>query len=116
MVFDRRHLYMVSTSNYLNSIPSELDAQIRTAAISKLGTSVNKYGEYIPDFIIFDPRASHDQFEDEGRSLRLPMNIPRGDKVYVKLDNYGSQEELSRHVGHTVSTQFVVTFMMAEDY
>ncbi len=67
-----------------------------------------------PDFIIFDPKADKERTDDEGRSLILPSKAK--EKVYAKLDNYGSKEALSKNCGYPVNTQFAVTFMLAEEY
>ena len=117
MPFDRRHLYIVATRNYLDTVPETQDVNIREEAIRNLGSlGKNEYGETIPNFIVFDPSINAvRKLEDQRRTLRIPyVGLPA--KVYVKLDDYGSAEELSRHVGYKVNTQFVVTFMMAEDY
>ncbi len=114
-VFDRKHLYMIFTTNYSNTISSRDDAIIRNIAVKEIGQDRNKYGEYLPDFLVFDPEAKQKRIEDQGRSLTIPMKTLR-DKVYVKLDDYGSPEELSRQVGYPVSTQFAITFMLPEDW
>lgn len=68
-----------------------------------------------PDFLVFDPKAEKTEYEDEGRTLHIAY--PKlEDKVYVKLDDYGSAEVLSENVGQKVRTQYAVTFMLAEEY
>lgn len=67
-----------------------------------------------PDFIVFDPKAEKERTEDEGRSVIFPSEA--ADKVYVKLDDYGSKEALSENCGYPVNTPFAVTFMLAEEY
>jgi len=67
-----------------------------------------------PDFIIFDPKADKERTDDEGRSLILPSKAK--EKVYAKLDDFGSPEALSENCGYPVNTQFAVTFMLAEEY
>lgn len=110
-----RHIFMVSTSNYLGTISVDDDVKIREITLKRLGDKgKNQYGETIPDFVIFDPSSSGEQYQDDNRSLKIGMKLPA--KVYAKMDDYGSAEALSREVGHPVRTQFVVTFMMAEDY
>lgn len=113
---DLKHIYMVSTRNYLDTIPEKQDVEIREIALKRLGDKgKNQYGETIPDLIIFAPSFTGEEYQDDNRSLKIGKNdIPA--KVYVKLDDYGSPENLSREVGHPTRTQFVVTFMMAEDY
>ena len=109
------NIYMVATNNFLTTISVDNDVIIRRTALVEMGNEINKYGEHIPDFIVFDPNSKTRNFEDEKRTLRIPMPSIPG-KVYAKLDDYGSKETLSEQVGHKVNTQFVVTFMMAEDY
>lgn len=116
MPFNIGNIYMVSTTNFLNQISSEMDTKIRGIALKRLGDKgKNQYGETIPDLIIFDPHFNGEIYQDDNRSLKIGENdIPA--KVYAKLDDYGSAEALSREVGRPVRTQFVVTFMMTEDY
>ena len=37
-------------------------------------------------------------------------------KVYVKMDDYGSPEILSKQLGTKVNARYVITFMLAEEY
>lgn len=68
-----------------------------------------------PDMLAFDPKRKETVTEDDGRTLIIAY--PRLDeKVYVKLDDYGSAEALSENVGHPVNTQYAVTFMLAGEY
>ena len=101
---------MVSTSGFIEEIPKDEQAIIYCIATAKINQKT--------DFIIFDPemdKTAKPQFEDDGRSFHIPMNtIPK--KVYVKLDDFGSKETLSENVGHPVQTQFLITFMLAEEY
>lgn len=67
-----------------------------------------------PDWVIFDPEQAETQTEDDGRTLHI--SYPKlEEKVYVKLDDYGSAEFLSENVGRRVNTQYMVTFMLAEE-
>lgn len=107
--FDWKNLYLVSTRSFmLSDIPKDLKNTIISLAMMKVSPKT--------DFIIFDPKTTRqEQYEDQGRSLRLGM--PRlTEKVYAKLDDYGSKETLSKSVGHPVNTQYVLTIMLAEDY
>lgn len=67
------------------------------------------------DFIVFDPKATQETVEDEGRTIKLPTDAPK--KVYVKLDDYSglSDEELRNWAG-TAEYRIYVTFMLAEEY
>jgi len=68
-----------------------------------------------PDFLIFDPKATKTGYEDGGRTLHIAYPRLETDKVYVKLDDYGTAEVLSENVGHKVNTQYAVTFMLQEE-
>lgn len=67
------------------------------------------------DFIVFDPEGKGMHFEDQGRSLHFGMPSLKH-KVYAKLDNYFSKENLSKQVGHPVDTQYMLTLMLSQDY
>jgi hypothetical protein len=105
--FDRDHLYIVSTSNYLEKIPKDKQAVIYTLATTNISPQT--------DFIVFDPNTTSRKYEDQGRTMTLGMPSLKH-KVYAKLDNYGSKEELSQQVGHPVKTQYALTIMLADDY
>ena len=101
-------VYVVVTRGFIDDIPEEERAILLNEATKNI--NVPK-----PDFIVFDPEAKSRGFEDEGRTLRIPIKtIPK--RCYAKLDDYGSAEEVSSQVGHPVSTQYVLTLMLAEDY
>ncbi len=68
-----------------------------------------------PDFLVFDPEAEKTEYEDDGRTLHIAYPQLK-DKVYVKLDDFGSAEALSENAGQKVNTQYAVTFMLAEEY
>jgi len=65
--------------------------------------------------IVFDPKHKRTGFGDGGRTLHVAY--PRLEtKVYAKLDDYGSKEFLSENVGRKLNTQYMVTFLLAEEY
>lgn len=68
----------------------------------------------LPNFIVFDPKAERERKEDNEESLILPSAA--NDKVFVKLDDFGSEEALSENCGYSVNTQFAVTFLLAEEW
>jgi len=108
--------YLVSTSGFLG-IDADERAIMMEVALREVGSKgKNKYEELIPDFIIFDPDPdAKKEYQDDDRSLKIPMKtIP--EKVYAKLDDYGSAETLSEQVGHKVQTKYVLTFMLAQEY
>jgi len=104
-----------------------LDPDIQ-ADIMKLGLKlVNKK----TDMVVFDPDDSKNydkiiarkingkyyrvRFEDGDRTLRV--HFPEIDKrVYAKLDDYGSAENLSENAGMELNTQYALTFLLAEEY
>jgi len=69
-----------------------------------------------PDFLVFSPEhKGSPTFEDGGRTLRMG-SFGSPEKVYAKLDDYGSPEALSENAGQTVGTQYALTLMLAEEY
>ncbi len=65
--------------------------------------------------IVFDPEQAETVTEDGGRTLHVAYPELET-KVYAKLDDYGSKEFLSENVGRPVNTQYMVTFLLAEEY
>jgi len=107
----------VMTSNMSSSISPENQMKIFKIAHEKLGCKgETEYGECAPDFLIFDPTERFfEKEEDDGRSLHIGFPGLES-KVYVKLDDYGSRENLSENIGYPVDTRFLKTFMLSEDY
>jgi hypothetical protein len=103
---EKLHLYMVVTRGFL-SLSEDEQAVIRELAVSHISQKT--------DFIVFEHGTEFMKHEDEGRTLRVTMPLLTT-KVYAKLDDYGSPEELSKEVGHPVNTQYVLTLMLAEEY
>jgi len=69
-----------------------------------------------PDFLVFSPEhKGKPTTEDEGRTLRMG-NFGASEKVYAKLDDFGSAEALSENAGQKVGTQYALTLMLAEEY
>lgn len=66
------------------------------------------------DFIVFDPKANKERVEDEGRTLVLRSKAE--EKVYAKLENFGTPEALSENCGYAVNTKYSVIFMLAQEY
>lgn len=95
------------TRGFIYSIDEDTQAEITEEGLKRIDPKT-------PDFIIFDPKADKERTEDEGRSLILPSKAK--EKVYVKLDDYGSPEVLSENCGFSVNTRFAVTFLLAEEY
>lgn len=65
--------------------------------------------------IVFDPEQTETVIEDGGRTLHVAYPGLET-RIYAKLDDYGSPEFLSENVGRKTSTQYMVTFLLAEEY
>ena len=96
---------LIYTSGFLK-LPEKIRKQIVKKTLERISLST--------DFIVFDPECEEERYEDEGRSLILPLNYT--EEVYAKLDDYGSPEILSSKLGHVVDTQYVVTFLLPEEW
>jgi len=102
-----RNYFMVITQGF-NGLPEG----IRWNIVSKGMAEIKPDN---PDMIVFDPKQEKTGFEDGGRTLHVAY--PKLEtKVYAKLDDYGSKEFLSENVGRKVNTQYMVTFLLAEEY
>lgn len=103
-----KNYFMVFTMGFQGIDDDSIGGDIITKAIGWIKPDK-------PDFLVFDPEAEKTEYEDEGRTLHIAY--PRlKDKVYVKLDDFGSAEALSENVGQKVNTQYAVTFMLAGEY
>ena len=97
---------IMRTQGFIHDIPSEKQGEIMTIALSKINPKT--------DWVVFKKEAKKEHLEDEGRTLVVPMDIPKN--VYAILDDYGDVEILSNNLGHKVNTKYVVTFLLAEEY
>lgn len=91
---------------------SDLPAEIAGDILAK-GLVLIKPDE--PTMVAFDPKREKNALEDGGRTL-IVAYPELEEKVYVKLDDYGSKEFLSENVGQQLNTQYAVTFMLAVEY
>lgn len=99
--------FMVLTRGF-GDLPGEIAGDI-------MGRGMSAIKPDEPTMVVFDPGHTKTGFEDGGRTLHVAY--PRLDtKVYVKLDDYGSKEFLSENVGRNLNTQYMVTFLLAEEY
>ena len=140
---EAKNPYIVLTSNFQERVSRENTRKIIEIMREKIGCKgENEYGECAPNFIIFDPDfkkeffaekyfkeyangdkwhkdeyklTSVEKYEDEDRSLHISAPWLE-EKVYVKLDDYGSKENLKENCGFEVSTRFTATIMLPEDY
>lgn len=98
---------LLRTRGFIHEIDPDIQADIMEKGLKRINPKA-------PDFIVFDPKAEKERIEDEGRSVIFPSKAK--DKVYVKLDDFGSAEALSEDCGFPVNTRFSVVFMLAEEY
>ena len=99
-------VFVLRTRGFIKEIEPDLQADIMEKGLKRINPKT--------DFIVFDPKASKERTEDEGETVRVPSKTK--DKVYATLDDFGSAEALSENCGFPVNTQFLVTFMLAEEY
>ena len=100
-------ILLMRTRGFIYSIDEGTQVEITEEGLKRIDPKA-------PNFIVFDPKAEKERTEDNGESLILPSKAK--EKVYVKLDDFGSNEALSESYGHPVNTQFAVTFLLAEEY
>ena len=100
-------ILLLRTRGFVYSIDEDAQVEITEEGLKRIDPKA-------PNFIVFDPKAEKERTEDNGESLILPSKAK--EKVYAKLDDFGSAEALSENCGHSVNTQFAVTFLLAEEY
>ena len=104
---------MMRTRGFLG-LPEEVQAKIMAYAIRRIQPEK-------PNWVVFHPdgQTVEEHVEDEGRSLITAMTGLK-EKVYVILDNFGSVETLKENMGKyapsDLSSKYVVTFLLAEEY
>jgi len=97
---------ILRTRGFISDIPEDKQAEIMSVALHSINPKTN--------WVVFGKEAKKEHFEDEGRTLIVPMDIPK--KVYAILDDYGDPDTLSDNLGQKVNTRYVVTFLLAEEY
>jgi len=100
-------ILLLRTRGFVYSIDEDAQVEITEEGLKRIDPKA-------PNFIVFDPKAEKERTEDNGESLILPSKAE--EKVYAKLDDFGSKEALSENCGYPVNTQFAVTFLLAEEY
>jgi len=77
----------------------------------------------VTDMIILDPRIDdkESEFEDGGWTYKTKQFVLGGKHVWIKLDDYGSQEVLREEIGDAlkgrpINTRFVITIMLPDEY
>ncbi len=97
---------MAVTTCGFQMLPGNVQAKIRE--IGDIAISPER------DFFVFDPEQEKTVEEDDGKTLHVAF--PRlSEKVYAILDDYGDAETLSENAGYKVNTQYLVTYMLAQE-
>jgi hypothetical protein len=94
-------------------LPEDVQAKIMSQALGRIKPDK-------PNWVVFRPgNGVEEHLEDEGRTLVTGMTGLK-EKVYVILDDFGSIEALKKNMGKYappgLSTSYVVTFLLAEEY
>jgi len=95
-------------------LPEEVQAKIMACALKQIQPDN-------PNWVVFHPDGDgvEEHLDDEGRTLITAMTGLK-EKVYVILDDFGSVEALKENMGRyappDLSTKYVVTFLLAEEY
>lgn len=98
---------VIATVGYQREIPADERAIIYNVARPKLSPETT--------MVVFSPKEETSRYEDDHRTwIQSMKTIPK--VVYVKLDDYGSKEELSRSLGYATDKRYVVTFLLSEEY
>ena len=98
---------MLSTRGFQEITP-DMQAEAWEVAIKRLSKKC--------DWVVLDPDFREEgRYEDEGRTWHQRWEDAAA-KVYAIRDDYGSPEFLSENLGRTVTTQYLLTFMLAEEY
>ena len=99
--------FLVVTTSLMNQLPLPVLARLIRHALEHISPET--------DFVVFDPSCREKHQEDEGRTWLLPApDLPR--KVYAKLDDHGSVENLREWTGQPVNTQYIVTLLWADEW
>ena len=99
-------LYILKTRGFME-LDENLQVEIMAKAMPRISPKT--------DMIVFKKDAK-EHYEDDNRTLIMPLPKGLDKKVYVKLDDFGSKEVLSESAGHKVDTQYAITFLLAEEY
>jgi len=95
------------TKGFIGEVDPDIGGRIIAYAIEYIKPSG-------PTMVVFDPQCKKMRKEDSGRTLIRPTEATQ--TIYAKLDDYHSPETLSENLGRKVATQYVITFLLAEEY
>ena len=105
---DGRTFFLVATPGFLSEIPQSLQYKMIDVALSELADAKT--------WVVFCPKVPERRTEDAGRTVVFPTSLLDKDnknKVYAILDDFGTPENVGLSY---VKTQFVLTFLLPEEY
>jgi len=112
------------TRGFLSEVPEEIQAKIMAYGLRNIKPDK-------PNWVVFHPpdrppkncklcEAGQPHLEDEGRTLVVPNFTGLTKKVYAILDDFGTvdalRENMGRYAPPNLSSPYVVTFLLAEEY
>lgn len=101
------------TRGFISDVPKEIQANIMAYALRRINPKK-------PNWVVFYPESEKkEHLEDNGRTLITSMK-GLTKKVFAILDDFGSPKALKENMGKyappDLKTQYVVTFLLAEEY
>ena len=106
----REQPHTVATRGYLSEVPPEAQLEILKYTASHISAKTT--------MIAFKPSkdsAPREHYEDEGRTIIKPIDRIK-ETIYAILDDHQTKENLSEWCGEEVSTQYLLTFLLAQEY
>ena len=111
---------LMRTRGFITDISPDTQAKIIAYALPRM--IVANALQKKPNWVVFYPDhagKTDEHLEDEGRTLITTMKGLHK-KVYAMLDDFGSPEALKENMGKyappDLNTQYVITFLLAEEY
>lgn len=117
-------MQIMTTRGFLSEVPESVQARIMLYALRRIKRDK-------PNWVVFYPpdsppsnceecKTEQPHLEDEGRTLVVPNweGLPK--KVFAILDDFGTvkalKEDMGKYAPRNLSSPFVVTFLLAEEY
>jgi hypothetical protein len=101
--------HMVATSGYLAAVPLDIQLKIIEYAASHISAKTS--------WVVFKPLTPDltEHYEDGGRTIVRPLDGIK-ETIYAILDDHETKENLSSWCGQKVDTQYLLTFLLAQEY
>jgi hypothetical protein len=106
---------IMQTRSFITEVPDDVKAEILELGLHNINRET--------DFLVFKSQPVETHKEDEGRTLITHVK-GLSKKVYAKLDDYGQpnkwdelyDKETADDLKKSGVAQYVITFMLAEEY